>query len=385
MYYMAEWRNYSGFDRGLMYPYQTVYYDEDEWEVDRCPYTVPGMLLWLRNGAYDFDYTLSDSWYDPPSVGPKHALLVVDSHYWPLAWSNYKYSSGANVRITSRCQPSNAAFTLQDTTPFTLRLGYNPATGQYQDTPLETKTFDPLPAVSQFHDSMGYYPGLWFRPATSSLYFWQAEASAVVPATDNYTTRITWLDKTPLTDFYGYDLGWTVLGSGNPGDDGVQYGLHLAVVNQASNGSWGQIMVWNSTNSMLVDLDKTVRTIKARPGGFLKYSLKVVNKTPVFQPFVVDDPIPDNTTFVWSPYYDAVNNRIHWSGILAPYQNRGISFWVMINPSTPLGTVIANEAFLTDGALGDTASAMTTVVSPSEAYLDDLKIETEVFLPLVTH
>ena len=87
-YYMAEWRNLSGFDKGLMYPYATIYNSPatTEWQVDRCPYTVPGMLLWLRNGAYDFDYTLYDSLYDPPSYGPKHALLVVDSHYWPLEW-----------------------------------------------------------------------------------------------------------------------------------------------------------------------------------------------------------------------------------------------------------------------------------------------------------
>ena len=123
------------------------------------------MLLWLRNGARDFDYTLSDSWYDPPSTGPKHALLVVDSHFWPMSWDSYRYSSGANLRITSRCQPANATFTLQETTPFTLRLGYNPATGEYLDEPTETKTFEPLPAVSQFHDSMGYYPGLWYRPS----------------------------------------------------------------------------------------------------------------------------------------------------------------------------------------------------------------------------
>jgi len=40
-----------------------------EWQVDRCPYTAPGMLLWLRNGAYDFDYTSTDSLYNPPSYG----------------------------------------------------------------------------------------------------------------------------------------------------------------------------------------------------------------------------------------------------------------------------------------------------------------------------
>ena len=53
MYYMAEWRNSSGFDRGLEYPYTTIYNNPatTEWQVDRVPYTVPGMLLWLRNAA----------------------------------------------------------------------------------------------------------------------------------------------------------------------------------------------------------------------------------------------------------------------------------------------------------------------------------------------
>ena len=43
-----------------------------------------------------------------------------------------------------------------------MRLGYDPATGVYLPAALETKTFGPLPAVSQFHDSLGYYPGLWY-------------------------------------------------------------------------------------------------------------------------------------------------------------------------------------------------------------------------------
>ena len=53
MYYLAEWRNDEGFDHGLRYPYQTVYNNDmtNEWEVDRSPYTVPGMLLWFRNGT----------------------------------------------------------------------------------------------------------------------------------------------------------------------------------------------------------------------------------------------------------------------------------------------------------------------------------------------
>jgi immune inhibitor A len=241
LYYMAEWRNASGFDKGLAYPYATIYNNDatTEWQVDRCPYTVPGMLLWLRNGAQDFDYTLYNSLYDPPSYGPKHALLIVDSHYWPLEWEGMG-TSEAHLRLNSRCQPGNATFTLQGTKPFTVRRSN--AAGVI----LETKTFTSLPAVSQFNDALGYYPGLRFRPANNGLYFWDAPASLVVPAKDNYTTRITWGDKTPATDLYGIDLGDTVLGSGNPGDAAVQYGLHLAVLDMPKNGAWGMIQVWNS-------------------------------------------------------------------------------------------------------------------------------------------
>ena len=101
--------------------------------------------------------------------------------------------------------------------------------------------------MSQFHDSLGYYPGLQVQTRKQRAYFWDAPASLVVPATDGYTTRITWGDKTPATDLYGLDMGDTVLGSGNPGDAGVQYGLHLAVVDKARDGSWGMIKVWNSS------------------------------------------------------------------------------------------------------------------------------------------
>jgi immune inhibitor A len=361
MYYMAEWRNASGFDKGLAYPYQTVYNSDatNEWEVDRCSYTVPGMLLWLRNGARDFDYVLSDSFYDPPSIGPKHSLLVVDSHYWPMAWSDYKYSSGANLRISSRCQPANATFTLQDTTPFTIRLGYDPATGQYLDTPVETKTFEPLPPVSQFHDSLGYYPGLWYRPATGGLYFWQAEASAVVLAKDNYTTRITDLNTNPFFDLYGADIGITVLGSGNPRDDGVQYGLNIAVIDQAKDGSWGDIAVWNATTLASVEMKASLDA--AFPGQTLMYQLKVRNDSPAPQPFTVIDPIPANATFLRGDYYNADTNSIEWAGTISPSETKVTQFWVKVNDGTPAGTVITNAATLLDDANGSNASAATIV------------------------
>ena len=354
MYYLAEWRNLSGFDRGLAYPYSTIYNDEatNEWEVDRCPYTAPGMLLWLRNGAYDFDYTLYDSLSNSPSYGPKHALLVVDSHYWPLEWDGMG-TSEAHLRLNSRCQPGNATFTLQDTTPYTVRR--SDAAGAI----LETKTFTPLPAVSQFHDSLGYYPGLRYRPANDGLYFWDAPASLVVPAKDDYTTKITWGDKTPLTDLYGYDMGDTILGSGDPRDDGVQYGVNIAVLDKAKDGSWGKIAVWNATS--LADLAMKVNLAEAKPGQGLTYQLKVRNLSPAPQLFTVTDPLPANTTFLRGEGYNSATSAIEWTGTISPNQTKVLVFSVTVKAGTPSGTVITNTATLTDDALGATASATTTV------------------------
>ena len=83
----------------------------------------------------------------------------MDSHYWPLTWDESQYDTGAYRRIGSRSQPANAAFTLQETTPFTLNRVDSTATGNI----LETKFFAPEPAVSQFHDALGYYPGFYWN------------------------------------------------------------------------------------------------------------------------------------------------------------------------------------------------------------------------------
>lgn len=355
LYYMAEWRNASGFDKGLAYPYTTIYDNPatNEWQVDRCPYTVPGMLLWLRNAAYDFDYTLYNALYDPPSYGPKHALLVVDSHYWPLEWEGMG-TTDAHLRLNSRCQPGNATFTLQKTTPYTVRRA--DAAGNI----LETKTFTPLPAVSQFHNSLGYYPGLRFRPANNGLYFWDAPASLVVPAMDNYTTKITNGDKTPATDLYGINLGDTILGTGNPRDDRVQYGLNIAVLDKAKDGSWGKIAVWNATT--LAGLSMKVNLARAFPGQILLYQLKVRNLSPAPQPFKVSDPIPANATFLYGAHYNSASKSIIWSGTVAPNETKEVVFLVIVNRGTPSGTVIQNNATLSDDALGSSASATTIVV-----------------------
>lgn len=354
LYYMAEWRNLSGFDRGLVYPYTTIYNNPatTEWQVDRCPYTVPGMLLWLRNAAQDFDYTLYNSLYNPPSYGPKHALLVVDSHYWPLEWAGMG-TSEAHLRLNSRAQPGNATFTLQGTTPYTVRR--SDAAGNI----LETKTFTSLPAVSQFHDSLGYYPGLRYRPATGGLYFWDAPASLVVPAKGSYTTKITDANKNPLNSLYGINLGDTVLGSGDPRDAMVQYGLNIAVLDKAQDGSWGKIAVWNATS--LASLEMTANAIKVATRQVLVYQLKVQNLGPAPQPFTVRDLIPAKTTYLSGLYFNAATNSIEWKGTIGPNQTMMTMFSVIVDAGTPRGTEIKNNATLSDDSSGSSVSVTTVL------------------------
>jgi immune inhibitor A len=354
LYYMAEWRNASGFDNGLAYAYTTIYNNPatTEWQVDRTPYTVPGMLLWLRNAAKDFDYNLYDSLYDQPSYGPKHALLVVDSHYWPLEWEGMG-TSDAHLRLNSRAQPGNATFTLQETTPFTARR--SDAAGNI----LETKTFAPLPAVSQFHDSLSYYPGLRYRPATGGLYFWDAPASLVVPAKGAYSTKITFGDKTPATALYGFDLGDTILGSGDPRDEKVQYGVNIAVLDKAIDGSWGTIAVWNAPSLVSLRMNSSWPTIS--PGMRLTYKLTVQNLGPATQSFAVSDPIPINTTFLTGNCFNPVTNAIEWTGTLGANQSRVSTFTVTVNSGIPRGTMISNKAMLTDDASGSNAAVTTRV------------------------
>jgi len=75
----------------------------------------------------------------------------------------------------------------------------------------------------------------------------------------------------------------------------------------------------------------------------------------------LNDPIPENTTFLKGWFYDHETNSIHWKGTVAPYKTEYLVFWVKVNKPTPAGTVITNQAYLTDGALGDSASAETTI------------------------
>ncbi len=104
-------------------------------------------------------------------------------------------------------------------------------------------TFAPQPAVSMFTDAKTWYPGLELRG--SSLFNRDVDASVVVPSKGNqpYTTRIVNPDGSPATGLYGADLGFTVLGTGNPADSGVAYNTKVQVMEVKSGNTAAKIHI----------------------------------------------------------------------------------------------------------------------------------------------
>lgn len=244
-YYLLEWRDDNGFDQSLNDPYQVVYSAENEpppeTTVDRLPATTPGLQVSYRTTAQDFDYTLFDSIFEGPSIGPKFAHLVVDSHFWPKRFDTPDPNADdlVGVHVTNRALSGDAAFGHTPTEEWTARLGYDPTT----DTSVEEKTWESLPPVPAFHDSYGYYPGLFFSPDTGFVYFNHDEASVVLPAKGPYSTRITDTEGNLLTALFGATVSGFELGTGNPGDDHVHFGLHAEVLD--SNDMRATVRIWN--------------------------------------------------------------------------------------------------------------------------------------------
>ena len=150
-----------------------------------------------------------------------------------------------------------------------------------------------------------------------------------------------------------------MLGSGNPGDDGVQYGVNIALLDKASDGSWGKIAVWNAKK--LVSLSMKVSKTRIAAGQTLTYQLTVRNLGPARQPFSVSDVLPKNTTFVSGKYYNPATKSIEWSGTVDPNKPKTIEFTVKVNAGTPKNTVITNTATLTDDIYQSTATVKSTV------------------------
>ena len=223
-YYLVEWRNFDGFDEGLKYAYNSVY-SAGAWKVEKLAYNAPGALVWYRDTTYGSSNIVRSNETALPSFGAKGGLLLVDSHFDPLR----RTGAAADIDPTttnnmpSRAQSSNVAFGLTPTHPFTECITGATLTDEYcTDIP----AMDP---VSTFTDDQGWVPGLEFR--NGSLFYRYRDGSVVVPSVGNapYSTRIVDADGNLVEDLFGTDLGFAVLGSGNPADEGVGYGTVVKV------------------------------------------------------------------------------------------------------------------------------------------------------------
>jgi len=251
-YYMVEWRNLDGFDAGLQYTYDSTFlrYDTGEWLVERVPYNAPGALVWYRNTGYS-NNGINNFTFDPPSLGAKGMLLIVDSHFEPL---RRIIGTGGCVlcNLAGRPQASNAAFNTWGT--YSFQEGFEETDGSIVLSPVAAQG-----PVDTFTDDLGWVPGIEVRLDLGGFYFRDRDASVVVPSVDgaDYDWRVVWPDGSPATDFWGG--GW---GSGDPQDgftlgaydpdnpnDSVSLGTQIEVVNTASDNSWATFHIWNSNTT----------------------------------------------------------------------------------------------------------------------------------------
>jgi immune inhibitor A len=337
-----------------------------------------GLLVWYNNTFYS-DNEIFNYLTDFPGWGPKGNTLVVDSHPEPYRYPDLVAAGYNNEfgNLTSRGLMRDAPFTLKDTVDFMNKDPYG-----WANVP-EPKwvEYEGRPAESQFHDSLGYYPGAEFVPGSPvgaqvnpRWMTVQWDASTVVPAKEFYGVKAPGYNGTAVFRFscsslnalgqvlcYGYGLGLGYPGSdGNPGSIDAQYGWHVALVDEAMDGTWGKVVVWNSP--VLTTLEKKVNREKAYAGNILMYQLKVRNMSPVPQEFSVSDPLPAGTTYLRGSDYDAATNTVEWSGTVQPYGVKVTHVWVRVNAGVEPGTEIVNAATLTDDALGGSASVTTKVM-----------------------
>ena len=135
---------------------------------------------------------------------------------------------------------------------------------------------------------MGYTPGLFYSPDTGFVYFWDEGSSAVLPAKGDYSTPITTVDGDPFVALYGATVGGFPLGTGNPGDDHVHYGLHAEVL--MSNEQYAMVRIWNRPYQAAI-------TAAAGVDGLTTFSFAPNTGGKLEDPYLVVE-LPDGAEYV---------------------------------------------------------------------------------------
>ena len=241
-YYLVEWRSTTKYDKFLK-AYVTTNSTDTVWRVERVPYNIPGAVVYYRDAQYPEGYSQFQNYGDAPSFGPKNKLLVVDLNYKPMRLFDQGLDpvDGYLGYLNSRASSYDAALTLQPSQAITLSKVFGLADVGPFFTPAK-------PAVSTFNDALGYYAGFYFGApcGVGNVCYANRDGSVVIPARDTYSTRITDFGGNPLYGLYGASIGYdSLLGSGNPGDDMVQFGVNIDLLAKSVDGMQGTIRVRN--------------------------------------------------------------------------------------------------------------------------------------------
>ncbi len=292
-YYIFEWRNDVGIDHNLA--------------VGRCNVESWGMLGWYINDQKYTENEIYNHLADAPSFGPKGKVLVIDSHPDPLRDASSTFAHNARSNTAYRCYGMrDAAFGLDELPAFHVHeMPTNPT--RWGNPAFE---YPAQPAVSAFHDSMGYYPGLEYTNIRATddprgpRFFWTAkerDASVVIPAKDvygvapvDYPTGAGFLQWMPDENSWFGFWDWPA-GTGNPGDDDVQYGVHVQVIDQAADGSWGKVKFWNAEYDMEGSASASAATAAAGDEVAFSWNGRNIGSAASFLAYF---PLPAGTTYV---------------------------------------------------------------------------------------
>ncbi len=274
--FYLQWRNVSdsgGYDSALGDP---------RWRFGPAN---SGLIVWYNNNYYSDN----EVWHylpDYPGFGPKGRMLVLDAHPEPYRDPDYVGTyPNEFANIAHRGQMRDAPFSLEDSIAFAhkdpYRLGAN-----WHDYPGR-------PAVSAFHDALGYYPGAELKPGSpygQTTPRWmtkQWDASTVMPATAFYGVNAPGYNGSSVFRFncstlnaagqllcYGYGGGLGYPGStGNPGEIAAQYGWHVQILSQTD--STATVKIWNSMTQ--VDAAISVTPAVAAVGSTVSVDVRNLN------------------------------------------------------------------------------------------------------------
>ncbi len=374
--YYVQWRNVNengGYDSAL---------GEDRWRFGPAN---TGMLVWYNNNSKS-DTEIFNYLAEWPSWGPKGNTLVVDAHPEPyrepdMVAAGYDNEGG---NVTSRGQMRDAPFTLQDTVDFTYTTVYAfPFT-----TTLFTNHFEGRPAVSEFNDALGYYPGAEYVSRGPGYvppsYKWvtkQWDASVVIPAKASYPLNAPGYDgvsNSPDSEFrfdcastntgrlgcYWYNantgLGYYG-GTGNPGDYGVQYGWHVELLEEGADHTWALVHV---SNPGLYEVSVTPLNISMPGTHMITYTLDLMNAGALTQTHYFSFTLDPALTYVSHDWTGGTAHLpiLEWEGDVPP---GGVMYTLVASVTVGLGdppvaliTHFAHE----DAAMGRTTDELVTYV-----------------------